>query len=296
MTALNCGGRSDMPNGLLTAAMPPGNSVPSSIIRFSATLASGFLLGGLIGWIARQIWARRCTQYGSSQTEHVAKISHDLRIPIASIRCAAENIRDGFVNNDDSLREQATLIVDQSTRAINLVDQFLIYATAKSRRARQGTRALTASEVIDDAVHCVSILVKEGAFILEKEVPPGLPAMRGDQEMLTQCLQNLLTNAMKYSGESRWVGISARIAKSARFAQEEIQISVSDHGFGISRTDLAHIFEPFYRSHDPAVLSIRGSGLGLWIAKYNVEACGGSLSLVSNPGAGSVFTLHLPLT
>lgn len=77
--------------------------------------------------------------------------------------------------------------------------------------------------------------------------------------------------------------------------REEIHISVRDRGVGISEEDLPHVFEPFYRSRRPAVSKIHGSGLGLCIAKGCAEACGGTLSIVSEESVGCVFTLHLPL-
>jgi signal transduction histidine kinase len=112
----------------------------------------------------------------------------------------------------------------------------------------------------------------------------------GDLAALSQVLQNLITNAIKYGGRGRWIGIRAHLAPRSR----EVQISVVDHGIGISRSDLAHIFEPFYRSPSVAAAQIHGTGLGLALAKSIAEAMGGRLSATSEPGEGSSFTLHLP--
>ena len=84
----------------------------------------------------------------------------------------------------------------------------------------------------------------------------------GDLPALSQCLQNLITNALKYGGDKRWIGIRAeRTARGGTGG--EIQISVSDRGMGVASSDLPHIFEPFYRSSSVAAAQIHGTGLGL---------------------------------
>ena len=105
--------------------------------------------------------------------------------------------------------------------------------------------------------------------------------------------ENLLVNAVKYSGRSRSIGISARIDEAAN-GGPEVRISVRDRGIGIGRADLPHVFEPFYRSRRAVAARIRGTGLGLSIAKRSAEASGGKLTVMSEEGVGSVFTLHLP--
>jgi signal transduction histidine kinase len=225
----------------------------------------------------------------------VACVLHELRIPITAILSAGENIRDGLLEDQDSLREEGAIIITQAMRLMNLGDQILLYASTGKPGPRRDMRALAAVDVIDDAVNGTSVLLQQGEFTLEREIQPGLPALRGDLSLLSQCLQNLIANAVKYSGQSRWVGVSARVAMGCSAGQEEIHISVRDRGLGISEQDLPHVFEPFYRGRCPAVSKIRGSGLGLSIAKGCVEACGGTLSVVSEEGVGCVFTLHLPL-
>ena len=114
-----------------------------------------------------------------------------------------------------------------------------------------------------------------------------------DPFWISQCLQNLITNALKYSGEPAVAGHS-RGAGADIGSGAEIQASVSDRGIGIASSELRHIFRPFYRS--PAVLTtrIQGTGLGLAVAKNVAEAMNGRLSVSSEPGRGSTFTLHLP--
>jgi signal transduction histidine kinase len=106
-------------------------------------------------------------------------------------------------------------------------------------------------------------------------------------------MQNLISNAIKYDGESRWARISAEV--SAGQKGNEVQITVADRGMGISSADLGHIFEPFYRGHEAVAAQIKGSGVGLSLVKQIVEAHGGRISVKSTLGTGSVFTMHLPI-
>jgi signal transduction histidine kinase len=242
---------------------------------------------------AKVMYARTVKRVRTTPIDIVACVLHELRIPITAILSAGENVRDGLPADKDSLREEGTIIITQAMRLMNLGDQILLYAsTAKPRR---DMRVLTAADVIDDALKNTFILFQQGEFALERDIQPGLPALCGDLLLLSQCLQNLISNAVKYSGQNRWVGVSALLAKDFSAGRNEIQISVRDRGVGISTRDLPHVFEPFYRSSRPAVSKIRGSGLGLSIAKSCAEACGGALSVVSEQGVGCVFTLHLPL-
>jgi Signal transduction histidine kinase len=110
---------------------------------------------------------------------------------------------------------------------------------------------------------------------------------------LSQCLQNLITNALKYGDQNRWIGI--RASEEGGRDHPEIRISVQDRGKGIERSELHQIFEPFYRSPAAVAGQIHGTGLGLPIAKSLAEAMGGRISVTSEVGVGSTFTLHLPL-
>jgi signal transduction histidine kinase len=98
---------------------------------------------------------------------------------------------------------------------------------------------------------------------------------------------------MKYSGGSRWIGLSAEPVKTAN--GKEIQINVSDRGLGVAQSERERIFEPFYRGKEAQAAQIRGNGLGLSLVKHIVAAHGGRVSVESKIGQGSIFILHLPI-
>jgi signal transduction histidine kinase len=136
--------------------------------------------------------------------------------------------------------------------------------------------------------------VEAAQFTLERDISLDLPKVRGDLSALTQCLQNLITNALKYSGGQRWIGVRATAQEDAATGRREVQISVSDRGMGIDPRDLPRIFEPFFRSSAVMEAQIHGTGLGLSLARNIAEAMQGQLTVVSEPGRGTTFTLHLP--
>jgi signal transduction histidine kinase len=187
------------------------------------------------------------------------------------------------------------VIQNQSRQITDLVNQILLFASTRGGQLHYSLRPLEVSQLIGSVVANTAELVREGGFVLEQQVEPGLPPVLGDLTALSRCLQNLVLNAVKYSGESRWIALRARLVFASGGHGQEIQVSVQDRGLGIGPSDMPRIFEPFYRS--PAIIAaqIHGTGLGLPLAKSIAEAMGGNLSVSSELGVGSIFTLHLPV-
>ncbi|MGZ4839753.1 MAG: sensor histidine kinase, partial [Terriglobales bacterium] len=146
--------------------------------------------------------------------------------------------------------------------------------------------------IVDAALESTAELVSAAGFKVERCVAPGLPPVAGDMVALTQCLQNLIANAVKYGGEQRWIQVQADLATAA--GRDEVRISVADRGPGIPTSEVEQIFQPFYRSASATAAQIHGTGLGLPLAKRIAEAMNGSISVSSEPGKGSTFVLHLP--
>jgi signal transduction histidine kinase len=128
---------------------------------------------------------------------------------------------------------------------------------------------------------------------VEKEIGADLPLVVADPGAVSKCVENLVSNAVKYAGEKRWLAVRARVAPAD--SQPEVQISVEDQGIGIPATDLANIFEPFYRVQTVRDGQIRGVGLGLYLVKRLMEGMGGRVSVSSELGRGTFFILHFPI-
>jgi len=133
-------------------------------------------------------------------------------------------------------------------------------------------------------------LAREG-FDVEMAIDADLPPVEGDAPLLHTAIDNLLNNAQKHAVGGHWIRVS--VAYGA--AEREVRISVEDRGGGIEPADQVEIFEPFSRGRAAVEAQIPGSGLGLSLVRSAAEAHRGSVTLVSEPGRGSIFTLHLPV-
>jgi len=240
------------------------------------------------------ITSQRARRLALLQMEFVAGVSHELRTPLAVISSAAENIAHGVVAEKEQVARYGASILKQSRQLTKLVEQVLVFAATQQKPQRFHLRALDVSEVIDAALENTANMVTGGAVTLERHIEPGLPPVAADFSALTQCLQNLINNAIKYGGESRWIGIRAA-AQKEKDTVREVTITVEDHGMGIGPGELKQIFDPFYRSPAVAGSNIHGTGLGLPLAKTLIEAMRGRLTVDSQIGKGARFTIHLPV-
>ena len=234
----------------------------------------------------------RAQRFADLQMNFVASISHELRTPLSVLHAAAENIKDGVALRHGKLESYGSLMMSQTRQLMSHVDRILLYASIRSGKTHYNMRVLEVSEIIQRVEIATAELMKESKCTLVQNVEPDLPCVWGDLYALCSCLENLITNAVKYSGKDRDVSISAAHCRTAH-GQDEVRISVKDHGVGIKHSELANIFEPFYRSPAANAAQIHGTGLGLFVAKHVAEAMGGRLSVTSEVGVGSVFTLQL---
>src|SRR5205085_2880512 len=131
--------------------------------------------------------------------------------------------------------------------------------------------------------------IEQQGFAFDESIDADVPNVRVDREAIARALVNLVNNALKYSTEEKYLGVKLYRENGI------VKLEVADHGIGISRREQAKIFEKFYRAGDPLVHNTKGSGLGLSLVRHITEAHGGDISVESAPGAGSKFTLSLPL-
>jgi len=234
----------------------------------------------------------RAQKFTKLQMDFVASVSHELRTPLTTIFSAAENIKDGVVRDQVVLADYGSIVMSQSRHLMDHVDRILLFASMRSGKDRYNIRALQVSDILQRVRRSVAGLIIEESFTLEEVIEPDLPQVLGDVVAVRSCLENLITNAIKYSGSDRRIRISATLEKTEE-GPSEVAIRVEDHGIGIRSSELKQIFEPFYRSPEAVQAHIAGTGLGLSVSRHLAEAMGGRLSVKSEPGAGSVFTLHL---
>jgi signal transduction histidine kinase len=249
------------------------------------------LLGVSVGFIA--LSSRRAQRLATQQMEFVAGVSHELRTPLAVICSAAENLADGVIDNREQVQRYGSLIRDEGRRLTSMVEQALEFAGAQSGRKNYELRPTDLNQVIEDAIAGARLQLAGGGFELEKRISASLPMVNADAAALSRAIQNLLNNAMKYSGDSRWIGLSAESVKTAD--GDQLEITVSDRGLGIAPSEHERIFEPFYRGKEVMAAQIHGNGLGLSLVKHIVAAHGGRVNVESKVGQGSRFIMRLPV-
>ena len=248
------------------------------------------LLGTSMGLVLAT--TTRAQRLAAQQMEFVAGVSHELRTPLAVIRSAAENLADGVVADPKQVQRYGNVIAGEGRRLTQMVEQIMEFAGFESGRATLDVRPADLGGIIEEALRGADPVVREHHATIEQRGATDLPAVLVDPSAVSRSLQNLIINALKYGGAPPSVIIEARRTEGAR---REVSVTISDNGSGIAARDLPHIFEPFYRGGDATARQIHGSGLGLSLVKRIMDELGGRITVRTDAGKGSAFTLHLPL-
>lgn len=219
--------------------------------------------------------------------DFVAMVSHELRTPLTSVLGHLELLTDRPDLPPDIARQLA-VVERNAFRLQTLVADLLDVA-----RAREGSLTLTLdpldlSMLARDAVSAARPAAEARAITLTCEVPDALP-LHADGHRLRQVVDNLISNGIKYTGRGGSVSVTARVGES-----DGIELVVSDTGMGIAEDDLPQIFDRFYRGGEVEAQHIPGTGLGLSIVRDIIQAHDGTLSVTSEVGEGSSFTVRLP--
>ncbi len=253
-------------------------------------IGSGTLVLLAVSVALIMVSSRRAQRLARLQIDFVAGVSHELRTPLSVICSAGDNLADGIAVD---AKQYGELIRTQGRNLTDLVDQIMQFAGMERGRLRYELRPAQIEDVVDNALEQAGPLIKESGFSVIKSFEQHLPAVMADTAALSQVIENLIHNAIKYSGENRRLAIIA--TKEQTCGKTEVQILIEDKGIGISREDLPHVFEPFYRGEASRSSQIHGTGLGLYMVREAVQAMGGSVTVRSSPGNGSAFTIHIPV-
>jgi signal transduction histidine kinase len=263
--------------------------------RRNLALSYGILSVLAVGVMLVVVNARRAQRLAARQMDFVATVTHELRTPLAVIRSAAQNLSAGVVGEPAQTRTYGDLIDKEGLRLTDMVEQVLAYAGLEGGPAPRMTQRVDLSHLVNDALDACQPLCNDAGITVEfdAEAAAGAPAVTGDEAGLRLVIQNLVGNAVKHGADGRWIGVS--VTSVMHHGRPEACVTVTDRGRGIDATELAHVFEPFYRGRRALDDQIRGNGLGLSLVKRIVEAHGGRVAGESSPGAGSTFTVCLPI-
>ncbi len=228
-------------------------------------------------------------QVEEMKTNFLQLVTHDLKTPIAKIQGLTESLQRSL---SDRLTPKDQETMNHIILANQELNQFITSILELSRIDTQGVKVQLQSKDINQILEQVLLKLRFVAqskrirFLTEFE--PLFP-IKIDVELIGKVLSNLIENAIKYSHEEKTVKIQTR--ETGNF----VEVTIEDHGIGISKEDQQHLFGRFHRIKNSETLKIKGSGLGLYLSKYFIEAHRGTISVMSEPGQGSKFTILLPL-
>jgi two-component system phosphate regulon sensor histidine kinase PhoR len=219
--------------------------------------------------------------------DFVANISHELRTPLAAIRGYTETLLDGALDDLANNRKFLGIIASHAGRLSDLASDLLTLSEIEAERAPETPERVSAIDLAEEALHAVAQRADERKVLAYLNISDDV-YISGQRPRLYRALLNLLMNAVNYNRPGGEVRIDVqRVDGTAR-------ISVVDNGIGIASQDIPRIFERFYRVDKARSRDTGGTGLGLSIVKNTVERAGGSITVSSQLGKGSVFTLVFP--
>ncbi len=243
------------------------------------------LLGAYLLW--RDV--RRDLRLAELRSQFVSGVSHELKTPLTAIRMFAETLSIGRSADPDQQQEYLDTIINESERLTRLLNNVLDFSKIEQGKKTYRFAPNSLADIVHASARAMQYPLEQQGFQLQLDVEDGMPPVRVDRDAIEQAILNLLTNAMKYSGEGRQIDLRLRKEDG------RVLIEVSDHGVGIDPEQQARIFERFYRVPTPENQQVPGTGLGLTLVEHIAKAHGGRVAVKSAPTKGSTFTLDLPL-
>jgi len=268
-------------------AGPAGSSPSRDVVVFAGStvlvlcvLALGVLL--LLRDVSRE------TQLNRLRSDFVSGVSHELKTPLTLIRLFTETLLDEEQFRPEERKGFYQIILRESERLTHLIERALDFARVDRREKQYHLGEGDLAPLITQTVQVYGDYLKRRGFSVETSLAPSLPVVAFDPDAVAQAVVNLLDNAAKYSGESKFVGVRLWAEDSA------VVFEVADRGIGIPAEEHEKIFQHFYRSDTRSGKG--GYGLGLYLVKHIMDAHGGRVEVQSNVGLGSRFRLIFPRT
>src|SRR4030095_3771791 len=231
----------------------------------------------------------REARLAQAKSNFVANVSHELKTPLSLLSLFSEILELGLVKNEEKKIEYYGVMRHESRRLNKVIDNILDVSKIEAGRKTYDFAAGDMAEVIESVLSSYRYQIINSGFDVQTNIQPDLPPVLIDRDAMVQAISNLLDNAIKYSREKKQLSITTHRRGSG------LSVEIADHGIGIPRAEQAKIFDKFYRVGNGLVHDVKGSGLGLSLVKHIVEAHKGSISVESDVGKGSRFTILLPL-
>jgi two-component system phosphate regulon sensor histidine kinase PhoR len=216
----------------------------------------------------------------------VGNISHELRTPISGIKVMVETLQNGAIDDREAAQNFLSRIQGEVDRLTQMVAEITQLSRIETGRAELKIEAVDLNSLIEEIILQMSPLAEKQQITLLKELAAGLPSVQADKDRIRQTIINLVHNGIKFNKPA------GKVTISTAYDSHSVTTGIIDTGTGISKDDLPHVFERFYKADKARTGG--GSGLGLAIAKHTIQAHGGEIRVQSKEGSGSTFTFNLP--
>ncbi|MCH7703213.1 MAG: PAS domain-containing protein [Planctomycetes bacterium] len=238
----------------------------------------------LVRDISQQLRADRARE------EFVSQVTHELRTPLTNIRAYAETLSSGMLDDPKVITECYNVITKETRRLGRLIEDILNVSQLEAGSMQLLIDDVDVLALVGDAVGDLRGLAEEKGIDLQLALPVKLPPFRGDRDKLTVVINNLVGNALKYTGQG------GEVCVGCQSNDDQLLLTVKDNGIGIDPSDQERIFEKFQRGSDPEALQQTGTGIGLTTAREIVARHGGRVEVMSAKGEGATFVVTLPLS
>jgi two-component system phosphate regulon sensor histidine kinase PhoR len=224
------------------------------------------------------------------KTQFVADVSHELRTPLANIRLYTELLSFG---NPERFDEYIGTLARETDRLVNLIEELLAISRIDSGASIPNPKPMNLNRLVQNLVEDRQRLLNERSLKVHLELMEQFPLVSVDEQMITQTIANLLTNAMHYTKPGGRITIMTSVDWQG--GEEWLKLSILDTGIGIPVEEQDRVFERFYRGAASKLMTVPGTGLGLAISKELIDLHHGKITMSSNVGEGSEFTIWLPV-
>jgi signal transduction histidine kinase len=255
--------------------------------QMALMIVLAIIMGGGVFFVAGA--AAREVRVAELKSNFVASVSHDLKTPLALIQLFAETLELGRVRSTERAQEYYRVINGEARKLTRLIENILDFSKMEAGLRPYRVAPCDVGDLTQHVLAAMERQFAQGNFHVHPSIDTDLPRVMVDCDAAEQALENLLSNAMKYSGESRDIEVSVRQGR------KHVLVSVTDHGIGISRREQKRIFRKFYRVDSGLGGGPQGCGLGLAIVDHTMRGHGGFVNVESEPERGSTFTLHFPI-
>jgi two-component system phosphate regulon sensor histidine kinase PhoR len=221
--------------------------------------------------------------------DFVANVTHELRTPLAAILLYARLLRSGKAGGDPAREARYLEIIEQQSNHIQkLVRQILELSRIEAVVAYPKNDRIHLPTFVGGLLDSLGRIADQKGLAIKTDLPSDLPTLTSNREALHLILRNLIDNAIKFTPHGE-------ILVSAARHGDTVQLDVADQGIGIAPESVPYLFQRFYRTEAAVERGIGGTGLGLALVKETAEKLGGTISIQSRPGKGSIFSVVLPI-